>query len=43
MKSYVGRPSQLFFAERITEDRGGPKIYFKRDELKHTGANKINN
>jgi len=43
MKTYVGRPSPLFFAERITEDLGGPKIYFKRDELNHTGAHKINN
>ena len=43
MKTYVGRPSPLFFAGRITEDLGGPKIYFKRDELNHTGAHKINN
>ena len=43
MKTYVGRPSPLFFAERITEDLNGPKIYFKRDELNHTGAHKINN
>jgi len=43
MKTYVGRPSPLFFAERITKDLGGPKIYFKRDELNHTGAHKINN
>ncbi|MDC0498055.1 tryptophan synthase subunit beta [Alphaproteobacteria bacterium] len=43
MKTYVGRPSPLFFAERITEDLGGAKIYFKRDELNHTGAHKINN
>ena len=43
MKTYVGRPSPLFFAQRITEDLGGPKIYFKRDELNHTGAHKINN
>ena len=43
MKTYVGRPSPLFFAKRITEDLGGPKIYFKRDELNHTGAHKINN
>ena len=42
-KSYVGRPSPLFYAKRITEDLGGPKIYFKRDELNHTGAHKINN
>ena len=43
LKSYVGRPSPLFFAKRITEDLNGPKIYFKRDELNHTGAHKINN
>ena len=43
MKTYVGRPSPLFFAQRITEDLNGPKIYFKRDELNHTGAHKINN
>jgi len=43
MKTYVGRPSPLFFAERITKDLEGPKIYFKRDELNHTGAHKINN
>jgi len=43
LKTYVGRPSPLFFAERITEDLNGPKIYFKRDELNHTGAHKINN
>ena len=43
MKTYVGRPSPLFFAKRITEDLSGPKVYFKRDELNHTGAHKINN
>ena len=43
LEVYVGRPSPLFFAKRITEDLGGPKIYFKRDELNHTGAHKINN
>jgi tryptophan synthase beta chain len=43
LEKYVGRPSPLFFAERITEDLKGPKIYFKRDELNHTGAHKINN
>jgi len=43
MKTYVGRPSPLFFAERITKDLEGPKIYLKRDELNHTGAHKINN
>ncbi len=40
---YVGRPSPLYFAERLTERLGGAKIYFKRDELNHTGAHKINN
>lgn len=40
---YVGRPSPLYFAPRITSHCGGAKIYFKRDELNHTGAHKINN
>ena len=40
---YIGRPSPLYFAKRITEYCGGAKIYFKRDELNHTGAHKINN
>lgn len=40
---YVGRPSPLYFAERLTEHFGQAKIYFKRDELNHTGAHKINN
>jgi tryptophan synthase beta chain len=40
---YVGRPSPLYFAERLTERCGGAKIYFKRDELNHTGAHKVNN
>src|SRR5829696_6535563 len=39
---YVGRPSPLYFAERLTEHLGGAKIYFKRDELNHTGAHKVN-
>ena len=43
LETYVGRPSPLFFAQRITKDLGGAKIYFKRDELNHTGAHKINN
>ena len=42
-KNYVGRPSPLYFAKRITDFFGGAKIYFKRDELNHTGAHKINN
>jgi tryptophan synthase beta chain len=40
---YVGRPSPLYFAERLTEHLGGAKVYFKRDELNHTGSHKINN
>jgi tryptophan synthase beta chain len=40
---YVGRPSPLYLATRLTERFGGAKIYFKRDELNHTGAHKINN
>ena len=40
---YVGRPSPLYFAERLTEHLGGAKIYFKRDELNHTGSHKANN
>ena len=43
LEKFVGRPSPLFFAERITNNLKGPKIYFKRDELNHTGAHKINN
>lgn len=42
-KHYIGRPSPLYFAERLTEHLGGAKIYFKRDELNHTGAHKVNN
>lgn len=42
-KHYVGRPSPLYYAERLTEHLGGAKIYMKRDELNHTGAHKINN
>ena len=42
-KDYVGRPSPLYFAERLSPQLGGAKIYFKRDELNHTGAHKINN
>ncbi|MBB4302007.1 tryptophan synthase beta chain [Rhodobium orientis] len=42
-KDYAGRPSPLYFAERLTEHLGGAKIYFKRDELNHTGSHKINN
>jgi tryptophan synthase beta chain len=43
LKYYVGRPSPLFFAERLTRHFGGAKIYMKREELNHTGAHKINN
>jgi len=43
LKHFVGRPSPLYYAERLTEHFGGAKIYFKRDELNHTGAHKINN
>jgi tryptophan synthase beta chain len=42
LKNYVGRPSPLWFAERLTKQLGGAKVYFKRDELNHTGAHKIN-
>ena len=43
LAQYAGRPSPLYFAERLTEHIGGAKIYFKRDELNHTGSHKINN
>jgi tryptophan synthase beta chain len=43
LEHYVGRPSPLYFAERLTEHLGGAKIYFKREDLNHTGAHKINN
>jgi tryptophan synthase beta chain len=42
-KHYIGRPSPLYFAERLTEHLGGAKIYFKREDLNHTGAHKVNN
>ena len=42
LKNYVGRPSALWFAERLTAHFGGAKVYFKREELNHTGAHKIN-
>ena len=42
-KHYTGRPSPLYFAERLTAHLGGARIYFKRDELNHTGSHKINN
>src|SRR6201982_3254568 len=43
LKHYVGRPSPLYFAERLTEHLGGAKIYLKREELNHTGSHKVNN
>ena len=43
LKDYVGRPSPLYFAERLTGEYGGGKIYLKREDLNHTGAHKINN
>ena len=43
LANYVGRPSPLYFAPRLTEELGGARIYLKRDELNHTGAHKINN
>ena len=43
LQHYAGRPSPLYFAERLTAHFGGAKIYFKRDELNHTGSHKINN
>jgi tryptophan synthase beta chain len=43
LKDYVGRPTPLYFAERLSEHIGGPKIYIKREDLCHTGAHKINN
>ncbi|MEZ5858924.1 MAG: tryptophan synthase subunit beta [Geminicoccaceae bacterium] len=42
-KDYVGRPSPLYLAQRLTDHLGGARVYFKRDELNHTGAHKINN
>ena len=43
LKEYAGRPSLLYYAKNMTEDLGGAKIYFKREDLNHTGAHKINN
>src|SRR5829696_7733982 len=43
LKNYVGRPSPLYFAERLTAHLGGAKIYLKREDLNHTGAHKVNN
>jgi tryptophan synthase beta chain len=43
LQDYVGRPSRLYFAERLTKEAGGARIYLKREDLNHTGAHKINN
>src|SRR5436853_7941664 len=43
LNHYVGRPSPLYFARRLTEQLGGAKIYLKREDLNHTGSHKINN
>lgn len=43
LKDYIGRPSSLYYAENMTKDLGGAKIYLKREDLNHTGAHKINN
>src|SRR5438876_1590627 len=43
LKQYVGRPTPLYFAERLTREAGGARIYLKREDLNHTGAHKINN
>jgi tryptophan synthase beta chain len=43
LRDYVGRPSPLYLAERLTEEAGGAKIYLKREDLNHTGAHKVNN
>src|SRR5690242_13879142 len=42
-KDYIGRPSPLYFAQRLTEHLGGAKVYLKREELNHTGSHKVNN
>ena len=43
LNDYAGRPSRLYFAEKMTKDLGGAKIYLKREDLNHTGSHKINN
>ena len=43
LKEFAGRPTELYFAERLTKEIGGAKIYLKREDLLHTGAHKINN
>lgn len=42
-KDYAGRPSMLYYADKMTKDLGGAKIYIKREDLNHTGSHKINN
>ena len=43
LNEYAGRPSRLYYAEHMTKDLGGAKVYLKREDLNHTGAHKINN
>ena len=43
LREYVGRPSLLYYAEKMTKDLGGAKIYLKREDLNHTGSHKLNN
>ena len=43
LAQYAGRPTPLYYAERLTKHLGGPKIYLKREDLNHTGAHKVNN
>ena len=43
LNNYAGRPSLLYYAEKMTKDLGGAKIYLKREDLNHTGSHKINN
>ena len=43
LSNYAGRPSLLYYAEKMTKDLGGAKIYLKREDLNHTGSHKINN
>ena len=43
LNNYAGRPSRLYYAEKMTKDLGGAKVYLKREDLNHTGAHKINN
>ena len=43
LRNYAGRPSILYYAERMTKDLGGAKIYLKREDLNHTGSHKLNN